>query len=184
MIGYLRGQIISRNTNSVLLDVQGVGYEILVPSRLAGTVDLGETLSLYTHLGVREDALTLYGLSSLDDKQLFESLIGISGIGPKIALAILSTYSVADVQAALVQGNAAAFTAVSGIGKKNAERIVLELKNKVHAAVLDGPTGGGSPLHQALTSLGYSVPEIMAMTNGIASELPLDEQIKLALKQR
>lgn len=181
MIGFLRGQVIERTTHSILLDVQGVGFDVLVPTRVAEKVELDKPLSLYTHLAVREDALTLFGFGSRAEKELFDLLVGISGIGPKIALAILSTYSPEQVQQAIAAGNSAAFSAVSGIGKKNAERIVLELKNKVVITALPGESIGGSELHQALSGLGYSAAEAIQLSQGIDPALPLQQQLKAAL---
>jgi Holliday junction DNA helicase RuvA len=185
VIGYLRGQVIDKHPDRLLLDVGGVGYLVLVTSRLVQETAMDATLAVYTHLAVREDALTLYGFSSVEEKSLFESLVGVSGIGPKLGLAILSAYSPAEVQAAVSQADAAVFSAVSGIGKKNAERIVLELENKVWSADLPTlATGtGGNPLHQALISLGYSAAEAVSMSAGVGVDLPLSEQIKSALKQ-
>ncbi len=184
MIGSLRGTVAHKRINSLLLDVGGVGYQVMVPTRVAESALLDTELQLFTHLAVREDALTLYGFSTDEAKDLFELLVGVSGIGPKIALGILSTYSPDEVQSAVSSGNAAAFSAVSGIGKKNAERIVLELKNKVWSAAALQPVGtnGSGDLQQALTALGYTGAEAVKMSQGIDAELPVEEQIKMALQ--
>lgn len=186
MIGYLRGQLIDKGINWLLLDVGGVGYEVLVPARLAEAALLDGQVAVYAHLAVREDALTLYGFVSQEEKRLFELLVGISGIGPKIALSILSAYSPAEVQAAVSQENATVFSAVSGIGKKNAERIILELKNKVWSSTALETTAasGSSQLHQALTALGYSTAEAVVMSKEVDGLLPLDQQIKIALQKQ
>jgi Holliday junction DNA helicase RuvA len=179
----LSGIILHKQLHSLLLEVNGVGYQLLVPTRLIEEVVVGNELQLFTYLAVREDALTLYGFTTEPEKDVFELLIGISGIGPKIALSILSTYGPDEIQGAVAGGNSTAFSAVSGIGKKNAERIVLELKNKVwsNAAMTFAPAS--NELQQALLGLGYSSAEVVLMSKGIAVDLPLSQQIKLALKQ-
>jgi Holliday junction DNA helicase RuvA len=182
MIGSLRGTVISKGLQAIILEVGGVGYHVLVPTKVVDSVQAEQELLVHTHLAVREDALTLYGFTTESEKDLFELLVGISGIGPKIALAILSTYSPAEVQSAVANGQAEAFSAVSGIGKKNAERIVLELKNKVWTAELQPVANVSSDLHQALAGLGYSQMEIMKLKN-IDQAVSLSEQVKIALKQ-
>jgi Holliday junction DNA helicase RuvA len=187
MIGFLRGQVITTGGSWMLLDVSGVGYEVFAPSRLIDAALVEQEQAVFTHLVVREDSLTLYGFASRAEKELFQLLIDISGIGPKIALAILSTYTPAEVQQAAVQQNAAVFSAVSGIGKKNAERIVLELKNKSWGDQLPGQLSGSGPsgqLQSALSSLGYSSAEVVQMSKQVDPSLPLSEQIKQALAKQ
>ena len=187
MIGYLRGIVIEKGSNWLLLDVSGVGYEVMVPKRLADQSVHDDNQAVFAQLVVREDSLTLYGFVSREEKQLFQLLIEISGVGPKIALAILSAYTPAQVQQAAIEQNAAVFSAVSGIGKKNAERIILELKNKSWGEQVPGMSGSpaaGSQLHSALASLGYSASEVIQLSQNIDSQLPLSEQIKQALAKQ
>lgn len=183
MIGYLKGIVISKGIQSLLVNVQGVGYQVLVPLTVADQAILDHEVELFCHLAVREDALTLYGFASADDQTIFEQLISVSGVGPKIGLSVLSTYSPAEVQSAVATGNASAFSAVSGIGKKNADRIVLELKNKLAtpAGLVGGTLTQGNELSAALISLGYSPAEVTQISQGIDAQLPIQQQIKLAL---
>lgn len=186
MIGYLQGVVLSKGIQSILLNVHGVGYQVLVPLTVADQAVLGQEAELYCHLAVREDALTLYGFASADDQAVFEQLISVSGVGPKIGLSVLSTYSPAEVQAAVASGNAAAFSAVSGIGKKNADRIVLELKNKLAtpAGLMASVTPAASELTSALLALGYSTNEVAQISQGVDTSLPIQQQIKQALTKR
>ncbi len=182
MIGSLRGTIEDMQTGKVILDVQGVGYVINVPQSVIQDYQLNQKVKLYTHLAVREDALTLYGFVSDNQRELFELLVGVSGIGPRLGLAIVSAYSVTDIQSAITQGNTAAFTAISGIGKKNAERIILELKNKVAVNALDAsPAVATQELNSAMVALGYTQAEIAKASFQVNNALPLAEQIKQAL---
>lgn len=183
MIGYLSGVVIDRGQQHLLLDVSGVGYVVWVPTTLAASANLNEPLAVYTHLSVREDALTLFGFDDSDSRSLFELLIDVSGVGPKIALNVLSAYSPPQIRQAVASGNTAAFSAVSGIGKKNAERIVLELKNRVGPVGVEDAIGGSDELHQALLALGYSQAEVLEMSQSVSGELPLSEQVKAALKK-
>jgi Holliday junction DNA helicase RuvA len=166
MIGQLRGKLLLKKPNMVTVDVQGVGYEVFIP--LTSFYELpGEaseiTLKIHTH--VREDALTLFGFHSQREKDLFLKLISISGVGPKLAIVILSGASVEELAQAIAEGNLARLTAIPGVGRKTAERLVLELKNQVASFLLPGQSevaqGGGklSALEEdvlsALVNLGY-----------------------------
>lgn len=166
MIGQLRGQILQKKPNALLLDVGGVGYEVFIP--LTTFYELpGEgnevTLKVYTH--VREDALTLFGFLSQREKDLFLKLIAISGIGPRLAIAILSGAQVEELANAIVSGNLARLTSIPGVGRKTAERVVLELKNQMPpflvAGQIETPADKGiaaaleEDILSALTNLGY-----------------------------
>jgi holliday junction DNA helicase RuvA len=184
MIGMLRGAIIEIKSGSVLLDVNGVGYLLHIPTGRDGEIVLGKEVTFYTHLAVREDALTLYGFHSSQEKQVFELLVGVSGIGPRLGLAVLSTYAPIEIQSAIASGRAEAFSAVSGIGKKNAERIILELKNKMAIDSLDQlPLSPGGELTAALSALGYSAAEAIRVSQQVDASLPLSDQIKTALSK-
>lgn len=185
MIGQLRGQVTQLTDSSLILDVSGVGYLVQVPYSVIQKAQLNQDLTLSIHTSVREDAITLYGFSSSADKQLFELLVSVSGIGPKIGLSILSTYTAAQIETAITTGQVAAFTAVSGIGKKNAERIILELKTKVAPTSLTAdmtPAIDNDQLTQALAGLGYTGAEVAVISQQIDGQLPITEQIKQALK--
>ncbi len=167
MIGLLRGRILEKQPNKIIVDVQGVGYELLVP--LSTYYDLGDEgadVSLRVHTHVREDALQLYGFRTTLEQQLFERLIGISGIGPKLAVAVLSGIETRELVAAVQRGDVARLTRVPGVGKKTSERIVLELKDRLAqlavpvAATADAPAEGRlrDDLLSALQNLGYQRP--------------------------
>jgi len=169
MIAFLRGRLAEKQPNRIIVDVAGVGYDVAVP--LSTYYKLGEpgsdiTLRVHTH--VREDILALYGFSTVLEQQIFERLIGVSGIGPKLALAVLSGIDVADLVRAVQLGDVARLTAIPGIGKKTAERIGLELKDKLPktmagdmAVEIDAGVPGGElrrDLLSALLNLGYHRP--------------------------
>lgn len=185
MIGRLHGSLAEIQASYLIIDVQGVGYVVHVPQNIINSFHLDQAVTLHIHTAVREDAITLYGFSSVSDKQLFELLVSVSGVGPKLGLAVLSTYSANQIQTAVATGNIAAFSAVSGIGKKNAERIILELRNKVAVSQLTPdmtPSSGNTDLSQALASLGYSGAEVINVASAIDSNLSLEEQIKQSLR--
>jgi Holliday junction DNA helicase RuvA len=169
MIAFLRGRLAEKQPNRIIIDVAGVGYDVAVP--LSTYYKLGEPgsdIALHVHTHVREDILALYGFSTTLEQQIFERLIGISGIGPKLALSVLSGIDVADLVRAVQFGDVARLTAIPGIGKKTAERIGLELKDKLPKAIAGdmaleidaGQPGGGlrRDLLSALLNLGYHRP--------------------------
>ncbi len=166
MIGQLRGKLLFKKPNLVLVDVQGVGYEVFIP--LTSFYELpaeGGEVTLKVHTHVREDALTLFGFGSQREKDLFLKLISISGIGPKLAIAILSGAKVEELAQAIADGNLARLTAIPGVGRKTAERVVLELKSQITPFLLpeqagaSGAPAGADALREdilsALVNLGY-----------------------------
>jgi len=182
MIGYLKGTIIDRDLRSVTLDVGGVGYKVFTTfTTLDATIQ--KPVSFWTHLAVRENALDLYGFTTKEELAFFELLISVSGIGPKSALGILSLASVRDLRHAIVSGDTGHLTKVSGIGKKNAEKIVLELKDKLDGTDADsGSTSNDMDTLEALTSLGYSEREAREALKKIGVETNTGERIKKAIK--
>lgn len=186
MIGRLRGLLAAKLRESVILDVAGVGYEIAVtPSALVELPSVGEEVVLHTHLHVREDQLSFFGFPAADQRDLFRLLIGVSGVGPKVAMAILGTMPVDDLRRAVVGEDVAALTAVPGIGKRGAQKLILELRPK-----LDLPdtalVGGGSALsevREALEGLGYQAAEIREVLVGIPSDLPVEELLRMSLQE-
>jgi holliday junction DNA helicase RuvA len=169
MIAHLRGRLLQKHPNRVTIDVQGVGYEAHVPlSTFYGLPEAGGEVALRIHTHVREDALLLYGFATMLELQLFERLISVSGIGPKLALAVLSGIEPNDLVTAIKQSDIARLTGIPGVGKKTAERIVLELKDKLSAFVAAdtsasplGATAGESmrtDVLSALINLGYHRP--------------------------
>jgi Holliday junction DNA helicase RuvA len=162
MIGLLRGKLIDKRPNQVLIDVGGVGYQVLVPlSTFAGLGSLHAEATLLIHTHVREDQLSLYGFVTAREKQFFELLISASGVGPSLAMKILSGMNVDDLVPAIKKGDLVQITRIPGVGRKTAERIVLELRDKL--AAVDVPEAGKPPTHSqlegdvasALVNLGY-----------------------------
>jgi len=187
MIANLKGRIEAVGKDYVVVDVGGIGFKVHVPSSFLETVEgLGRQAELFTHLHVRENELAIYGCRSEDELALFELLLSVSGVGPKVALALLSAMSPDSLRLAIAQGNAEVLTRVPGIGPKTAKKIVFHLKDKV--AVEVGPeavpllTEADAEVIAALTSLGYSVVEAQAALQSLpAEEMPIEERVRLAL---
>jgi Holliday junction DNA helicase RuvA len=197
MIGFLRGRVIEKQPNRVLVDVQGVGYDVHVP--LSTYYQIGEDgaeVSLRVHTHVREEALQLFGFATDLERQLFERLIGVSGIGPKLAVALLSGMDARDLLGCVQRGDVARLTGIPGVGKKTAERIVLELRDRVAHLGIPAP-GASDPaaapgdrlrddLHSALQNLGYHRPLVeKAVESALAADAnPTFEQaLKAALRE-
>ncbi len=158
MIAYLRGQILSKSPNAVVLDCNGVGYELAISvATYTELRDLGAEARLYVHTHVREDALLLFGFAEAAEKRLFEKLLTISGIGPKLAITVLSGISAERLVGAIRSGDHATLTKIPGIGKKTAERVVLELKDK-----LDDMAGVLTPQADAPPSLGATADDVLS----------------------
>ncbi len=172
MIGFLRGKALKSNEHSLLLDVSGVGYLIHAPLPLLVSVTPSQELSLYVHTHVREDQLTLYGFKDELDLFLFEKLIGVSGIGPKSALAMLSVHSPASIADAVEREDAAALSHTPGVGKKTAEKIILELRGKLSHLVGAKETDTTYEVRLALETLGYSPKEIHDTLQKLKTDLP------------
>lgn len=197
MFYYLNGIVAAIEPNLAVIDCGGVGYACATTNYTLSQLKKGERAKLYTYMNVREDAVDLFGFSSQSELHSFKLLLGVSGVGPKAALAILSTNTPANLAMAVVMGDEKALTAAPGIGKKIAQRIILELKDKlVKEQASFGPdTGGSVPLTvlpndkakeagAALAVLGYSGSEVAAALKGIDIDtLPLEEIIRQALKR-
>ena len=187
MIGRLHGKLLEKNPPQILIDVSGVGYEVDVPmSTFCNLPEVGGELTLHTHFVVREDAQLLYGFASLAERAVFRALIKISGVGPKIALALLSGITVDQLKDAVDRGETGLLTKVPGIGKKTAERLVLELKGKLAgtgAAAAAVPTSGArADVAAALIALGYSEREAAAATKKLPEDCTVNDGLRLALK--
>lgn len=187
MIGRLSGILLEKNPPQLLVDCGGVGYEVDVPmSSFYNLPATGEAVSLFTHLVVREDAQLLYGFGSQEERTAFRQLIKISGVGPRIALAILSGLSVADLAQAVTRQETGRLTKIPGIGKKTAERLLLELKGKLGADLAS--VGGvihndaSSDILNALLALGYSDKEALLAMKQVPDGSGVSDGIKLALK--
>lgn len=186
MIGRIQGLLVEKNFPQVMVSCNGVGYEIDVPmSTFYPLPRAGEEVTLLTHLVVREDAHLLFGFLTLAERATFRQLLKISGVGPKVALAVLSGLSVEDLAAAVSDGDAGRLTKIPGIGKKTAERLVLELRDKMPkpstAVRADGGAAGGDVIN-ALLSLGYNEREAQAVVKQLPAELQLADAIRQALK--
>src|SRR6185436_270189 len=179
----LSGRLAAKTPPQVLVDVAGVAYEVDVPmSTFYALPATGEAVSLFTHLVVREDAHNLYGFGTLEERAAFRQLIRISGIGARTALAVLSGMSVADLAQAVTLQDGARLVQVPGIGKKTAERLLLELKGRL-VEVAGGPTRTrADDVVNALVALGYSEKEALGAAHGLAPDLPVAEAIRAALK--
>lgn len=192
MIGYLKGVLVEKHPPSLIIDVNGVGYEVDAPmSTFYVLPESGSSLTLYTHLHVREDAHQLYGFASKAERSLFRELIRISGIGAKLALSVLSGISTDDFVATIQAGDVATLTRLPGIGKKTAERLVMEMRDRYgEAAILpgSGAAAGKKPdpsqeAFSALVSLGYKPAEATRLLKAVSEPgMGSEELIRLALK--
>jgi Holliday junction DNA helicase RuvA len=198
MIASLTGRLVDKSPSHVILDVQGVGYEVFIPlSTFYALPELDDTTSLAVHTHLREDAIQLYGFLTASEKEAFLLLTGISGIGPKLGLSVLSTLSVSDLASAVLAGDIEKIATVPGVGKKSAGRIALELKDKVlrlpaaSIRTAAGMTANHSQLEldalSALVNLGYRSTEVKDTIKRLAQEgeadLSLKEIIRVALKE-
>lgn len=188
MIASLRGRPVARRPDGLVLDVNGVGYLVHATSGAMRLADGAAEVTVHTWLHVREDALQLYGFASLEERALFELLLSVQGVGPKVALAILSGSTPAEVRKAVVLEDVKRFEAIPGIGRKTAQRVVLELKEKLGAPDLgpaaDGGVDGAGQLtaREALVGLGFSLVDAERALASVDPELPAEEQVKLALR--
>lgn len=194
MIGYLHGKITYLLVDYCLLDVQGVGYRVFIANSTRAKLKLQQEATLFTYLNVRDDAMLLYGFYSQEEYDLFHKLISVAGIGPKVALGILSAITVDNLCRAIQQKQVGILTKLPGIGKKSAERLILELKDKVQSAadaedflVVQGEAEVGddmiSEALQALMALGYTQVEIMPILKKSVKCESVEAIIKFALKE-
>jgi Holliday junction DNA helicase RuvA len=188
MITSLKGVLAAKGKDFVVVRVGGVGFQVFVPqSLLQQAPGMGQELTLHTHLHVRESELTLYGCASEEELSLFGTLLGVSGIGPKVGLSILSALPPEQLRAAIAQEDLAALSRVPGIGPKTAKKLVFDLKDKIGTQVPAGEpvpalTEADADLMAALTGLGYSVAEAQEAIRALPrEELPLEERVRLAL---
>ena len=189
MIGKLTGILLEKNPPQILIDCHGVGYEVDVPmSTFYNLPGAGEQVSLLTHFVVREDAQILYGFGTAPEREAFRQLVKISGVGPRTALSVLSGMSVGDLAQAVTAQDSARIVKVPGIGKKTAERLMLELKGKLGADIgLPGGTAAAigdaaSDIQQALMALGYSEKDAALALKSLPKDVGVSEGIKTALK--
>ena len=193
MIAHIKGIIEEKfGTNGVIVDVGGVGYEMMVPVPDFESVNLGEEKKFYTYHQVRENTEELYGFSSLVAKKLFEMLISVQGIGPKAGIAIMSLAEAEEVRNAIANGDATFIAKAAGVGKKSAERVIVDLGDKVGAPSKYGATEvqynaknreGSDEALDALIALGFTLKEATAALSDVDLNLPAEERIKMALKK-
>ena len=181
MIARLRGRPVSRRADGLVLDVGGVGYLVQATPSALRRAEGEREVQLETYLHVREDALQLYGFSEPAERELFEQLLSVSGVGPKVALAIVSGSPPGELRRAIALEDTARFEAIPGIGKKTAQRVVLELKGSV-AEAFEPTAGGDLVARDALVELGWSIAEADRALADVDPELAPDERVRLALR--
>ena len=189
MIASLRGILESLGADYAIINVSGIGFQVYMPTSTLSTLgSTGKDVHLHTHLILREDGATLYGFGSTEELELFQTLIGVSGLGPRLGLTMLSAMSVEQVSMAIATGSIDLLTTVPGIGKKMAERLILELKDKIGTILIATPAAQiaqeNTDVLAALTSLGYSVSEASRAVATLppSSDLSLEERVRLALQ--
>ncbi len=189
MIASLNGKMESLNSDSAIVNVGGVGYRVFMPTSALSTIGKpGDTVKVYTHMHVREDNISLFGFPTAEELWLFETLLGVTGLGPKLSLAMLSALTPDQITMAIATGNADMLDMIPGIGKKVASRIILELKDKIGAGWAISPasevTKENADVLAALTSLGYSAGEAVKAVAALPADpkLKLEDKVKLALQ--
>jgi Holliday junction DNA helicase RuvA len=187
MIARVRGRAVALDAEGLVVDVGGIGYRLFATPSAVRLADGADEVVLETHLHVRDDALQLYGFAEAGERELFEQLLAVSGVGPRVALAIVSGYSPGELKRAIVREDAALFQTIPGIGKKTAQRVVLELKEKITLlAAVEAPHLGAGDGHivarDALVELGYSLAEAEQRLSSTDTDLPPAERFRQALR--
>lgn len=186
MIGRLRGLLAAKSAAGVVLDVNGIGYEVAVtPRALTSLPGIGEEAVLHTHLHVREDQLALFGFVTEERRDLFRLLLGLSGVGPKVALAVLATMEPEELRRAVAAEDANALVAVPGIGKRTSQKLMLELRSRLDLLEDDVVSRGSAmgDVREALTGLGYGADEIREALRELPTELPVEDLLRLSLQE-
>jgi len=185
MISSLSARIQDILSDSLIVEVGGVGLQVYIPAPLKDRLNIGDNTLLYTHLVVREDALTLYGFESKDARSIYRLLLGVNGVGPRLALAVLSTLSPDEIRGAVLQEREDVFNHVPGIGKKTAQKIIIHLQDKIPAEAGLAPISvlaeGDVEVVAALSALGYSVVEAQSAIQSIPKDAPEDVETRLRL---
>ena len=192
MIASVRGTLLSIGTDHVVVEIGGLGLQVFVPQTVLSELNaIGSEVRLHTYTHIREDALSLYGFSFPEQRKLFEMVLSVTGIGPKVALSILSAAPIQEIQGAIAGSDTARLSRIPGIGKKTAERLVLELKNKIDITGLPTPSAAtpalmatNNELAEMLVSLGFSATEASAAIQSLPADAPtnLEERLRLALR--
>lgn len=187
MIGSLTGLVQNVDADGALIDVGGVGYEVgMTPRSLEQLPPIGTEVTIYTHLHVREDAMSMFGFSTTGDRHLFRILISASGVGPKVGLAVLGTMTADDVRMAVANDDADALTVVPGIGKRTAQKLILELRPKLASveSTMVGSSSVAGQVRLALEGLGFNGSEIAEVLVNVDRDASVGEQVRQALRQR
>ena len=182
-IARLKGVVLERGPDWLIVDVGGVGFLVYGPSGTLASARTGSEVVLHTYLAVREDSMTLYGFATAEEQRLFQTLLGVSGVGPKAALALLSVMTADELTYAIASGNAAALARAPGVGQKLAGRIVLELRDKLVAGAPVALPDDGSEIVAALVGLGYSQAEALEAVakSELPPDAPVEQKVRLAL---
>jgi len=186
VIGRIRGTLVGLSGSGAVVDVGGIGYEMAMSGRDLGTLPpVGEQLVVYTHLHVREDQMALFGFVTAEGRDLFRDIIGVSGVGPKLALAILSTLTPDRLRMALLSEDVDALVAVPGIGKRSAQKLILDLRARLEISGTSTLAGGGalSEVRDALEGLGYGAGEIREAITGLDAEAEVADLLRSALQR-
>lgn len=183
MIGYLRGTIIEKKLKEVWVLVGGVGYRVRIGEKSSASLRHTDQIELWIHTHVREDSLDLYGFPKLEEMEVFEILLSVSGVGPKVALAIVGTRDVAQIEKAVRDADVAFFQSISGVGKKGAQKIIVDLKGKMTVGRdIDLSTEGDGEVIEALTQFGFSRVEVMGVLSKLDTTKSTSDQIREGLK--
>lgn len=188
MIGSLRGTVLERDASGeAIVEVGGVGYRVLVPLSALPMLEPGGGAFLFTHLHVRDDAMVLYGFPAREERDTFETLLGAAGVGPALALKILSVHSPSALGRAVAEEDIDALTLVPGVGKRTAERLLVELRARLELPAADATTAGGgsdarAEVRQALAGLGYGPDEIREAMSGVSDDSSVDDLLRAALR--
>jgi len=185
MIAGIEGKLQSRNAYGVVIQVGGLSFQVQVPSSTLDQLGkIGEKVSLFTSMQVREDSISLYGFATAEELETFRILLTVTGVGPKVALSVLSAMNPGQLALAIASGNADMLCHIPGVGKKTASRLLLELKDKMEGIAVGTPAAEGNELTAALLGLGYSPSEVASAIAALSSspDLTIEEKIKLALQ--
>lgn len=189
MIAFLHGKVAEKHLDSAVIDVNGVGYGVFMTSEDIGGIGLNETVKLHIYEHIREQAYDLFGFCEIGNKQFFQQLLEVNGVGPKMALSLMSIGSSANIRGAIAEGNVKYLQGASGVGKRLAERVVVELKDKVGLVSSEDSTAflqakSDDEAYQALIGLGFNPSDAAKALSGIDSKLSTEERVKLALKEK
>jgi Holliday junction DNA helicase RuvA len=183
MIAWLRGRVIALDGASAVVDVNGVGYRVHVPSSLLGSLTTGVEVELHTYFHVRDSEMTLFGAADQESMRLFEMLLGVNGVGPRLALAVLGAMETTAVLASIESEDADALTRVPGVGRKTALRMILDLRGKLPQIAGGSPGSTGDEALLVLTGLGYTQAEALRALDGVGSDAGLEGRVRAALRR-